>query len=412
MLRNQGYELRMALLMMLLWGFVALNRVGIAYLFPVLVPLFHMAYWQAGLLISGTSVTWAFSSWIGGNLSDRYTRKGVLVPAMSFAAVMAALMGAGWNFISLFVIRDLLGIGDGVGWSVGNSLVEEQSSPERRGLNMGIFSGGYSLVGAGIGAIIITRLSAALGWRWVFPLIGAGTLLITLAVLKFIRETTERQGVTHEVNSRAKASTWEVFKYRPIIFLIAATILILTWVQVSVAFNTLFLTKVRHFTPLEAGSILSGWGILGFIGQITLTALSDRIGRKVTIITASLVSGIGFLLYIFGGYGSTALVILLSISGFFGWGQLSLTTATVVVEAVPKHLHGTAVGVAQFCGVIVGATLMPVVAGVVAGRWGLASSLAIAAVAMLLVAPLMWGIKETSPAVLRRQGLTYEHRLK
>ena len=60
--QSAGYEVRLMILLVLFWGCIGLNRAGLGFIFPIIVPEFHMALWQAGLLISGTSITWAFSS--------------------------------------------------------------------------------------------------------------------------------------------------------------------------------------------------------------------------------------------------------------------------------------------------------------------------------------------------------------
>ena len=53
--RPARYELYIMVLLVLFWGCIGLNRVGIGFIFPIIVPEFHMQLWQAGLLISGTS---------------------------------------------------------------------------------------------------------------------------------------------------------------------------------------------------------------------------------------------------------------------------------------------------------------------------------------------------------------------
>jgi MFS family permease len=155
------------------WGLVGINRLGIGYILPAIVKPFHMTQLQAGLLISGTSFTWAFSSWASGWLSDRYGRKRVLIPGAVFACAATAAMGAAWNWLSLFVIRDLIGLGDGVGWPSGQSTLAEEVPAERRALVSGIFTAGYPLFGSVIGAVVITSLVAGLGWRRVFPILAA-----------------------------------------------------------------------------------------------------------------------------------------------------------------------------------------------------------------------------------------------
>jgi MFS family permease len=186
--RSKLYECSLLTILVLFWGIVGLNRGGIGFIFPKIVPEFHLPLWQAGLLISGTSVTWAFASWIGGWLCDRHGRRKGLLPAVGFALLMTAAMGAAWNFLSMFVMRDLLGIGDGVGWSVGEAAISEESSPQRRGFNQAVFTAGSALMGVGLGALIITHLTVLLGWRWAFQIIAAAGLIVLIALIAPMRE--------------------------------------------------------------------------------------------------------------------------------------------------------------------------------------------------------------------------------
>src|SRR5262245_11644621 len=97
-----------------MWGYVAFNRVGFGYLLPPLVDELHLELWQASLLISGTAATQALSGWIGGVWSDRVGRKPVLLVGMYASTLFSALFGAGQNFLSLFIARDLVGLGEGL----------------------------------------------------------------------------------------------------------------------------------------------------------------------------------------------------------------------------------------------------------------------------------------------------------
>src|SRR5579863_5407557 len=179
---NSGpYEFALMTLLILFWGSVGLNRTGLGVIFPEIKPEFGLSNFEVGLLVSGTSVTWALSSWGGGWLSDRYGRRNVLIPAGIIICVMTAAMGIAGGFWSMFIIRDLLGIGDGVGWSVGEAAISDESAPQRRGMNQALFTMGYTLIGAGFGPYIITRIADGLGWRWAFPIIAAATAMVVLA---------------------------------------------------------------------------------------------------------------------------------------------------------------------------------------------------------------------------------------
>ena len=127
------------------WGMVGLNRVGISYLFPILNDVFDLAYWQTGLLVSGTSFTWAFASWGSGWLGDRYGRRKVLLPGAALACAATAAMGGAWNFISLFIIRDFVGLGDGVGWPNAQSTIGREFGERSRAFASSVFTSGSAV---------------------------------------------------------------------------------------------------------------------------------------------------------------------------------------------------------------------------------------------------------------------------
>jgi len=400
--RPAAYECTIMVLLVLFWGCIGLNRVGIGFIFPKIVPEFHMALWQAGLLISGTSITWAFSSWIGGWISDNRGRRMVLVPAVGFTALMTAAMGATWNFLSMFIVRDLLGLGDGVGWSVGQATISEETAPQRRGLNQALYNAGYSFFGVGIGALIVTKLTASFGWRWVFPIIGVVTAVVCLALFAVLREPAAR-GARRTIEWRAAAG---LLRDPSVLLLTLMGCATLAWLQLSVGYNVLFLTRVRGYGLVEAGTVMSIWGFAGTAGQLTLPLLSDYLGRRPVIVVAALLCAGSLATYVLGGFDLGTMRMLAAANGFFGFGLSPIVIATCVSEAVPAELRGSALGMTNFFAVLVGTAVMPVVGGIVADHFGLASALALAVMVQIAMAGLAIGIAETAPRVLARRGVT------
>ena len=398
--RPAAYELTIMVLLVLFWGCIGLNRVGIGFIFPKIVPEFHLALWQAGLLISGTSITWAFSSLIGGWISDNRGRRAVLVPAVGYVALMTAAMGATWDFLSMFVVRDLLGLGDGIGWSVGQATISEETAPQRRGINQALYNAGYSFFGVGLGALIVTTLTAHVGWRWVFPIIGIVTAVVCLALFALMREPTAR-GDRQKVDWRTAASLVREPSVALLTLMGCAT---LAWLQLSVGYNVLFLTKMRGFTLVEAGTVMSIWGFAGTAGQITLPLLSDYLGRRPVICLSALLCAATLAAYVMGGFDLGTMRLLAAASGYFGFGLSPIVIATCVSEAVPAQLRGSALGITNFFAVIVGTAVMPVVGGIVADHFGLASALVLAVVVQVAMAGLVLGIAETAPRVLARRA--------
>jgi MFS family permease len=393
------YELTIVVLLALFWGCVGLNRFGIGLIFPLIVPEFHLAGWQVGLLISGTSVTWAVSSWIGGFLSDRHGRRRILLPAVGFVGVMTAAMGGAWDFLSMFVVRDLLGIGDGVGWAVGQATINEESAPSRKSINQGVFTVGYTLIGVGVGSFIITRLTALWGWRLVFPIIGAATLVVLGALFAFMREPQKRE---------AQRADWRralgLLRDPSVVAVTVAGCAALTWLQIFVGFNPLFLTKIRAFSFAETGTIAGIWGFCGAAGQILVPLASERFGRRPAAFVCAAVSATALALYILGGYDVWPMRILAGICGFCGFGLLPIVLATCVSEIVSDDIRGAALGMTNFFGVLIGTTLMPLVGGMLSDHVGFGVVLGLGAVAQVFVAASIPKVRETAPRIVAARG--------
>jgi predicted MFS family arabinose efflux permease len=395
-----SYEFTITALLILFWGSVGLNRIGIGIIAPYIKPEFGLSNFQIGFLVSGTAVTWSLSSWGGGWLSDRYGRRTVLLPGTILICVMTASMGIAGGFWSMLIIREFLGVGDGIGWSVGQATVYEESAPQRRGLNQALVSAGFTLIGAGLGALIITRISSNLGWRWAFPIIAAATAVV-VAVLFLVMRDRSSQTAQKAVGWHAAAG---LLRSRSVIILIVISCAMVSWLVVMIAYNQLFLTEVRGFSKEDAGDITLFWGLAGAAGQVLLPLLSDFWGRRRVVFAGALVCAATSVIYVAGGFGKVPMQILSGLSGFCGHGLFPLAVGTCVVESVREDLRGSAIGLTNFCGVVIGALLMPLAGGILADYFGLVSAMWIPIAAQIIIATFIFMIAETAPRLIERRA--------
>jgi sugar phosphate permease len=77
--------------------------------------------------------------------------------------------------------------------------------------------------------------------------------------------------------------------------------------------------------------------------------------------------------------------------------------ATIPAETVPREVMATALGMIMGIGELVGGFVAPTVAGFAADRFGLSIVMWMSCAGALLAAVLSLFLKETAPAVLRRQ---------
>jgi len=399
------YEWTLVISLALMFGFVGLNRVGIGFVLPPIVQEFHLEFWQAGLLVSGTSLAWAVSAWLSGCVSDRVGRKNVLVIGMYAASAISAILGTAWNFLSLFIFRDLLGFGDGVSLTTGQSTIAERTNPHRRALYQGIFNGGYSLLGLGFGAYIITHLSTAFGWRWVFTIVAVFGVIITtwlIFVLPKDLPASARSGAGQLNASSFFKDLKEILGAPGMARVTLCSTLGLGWLGLNIAFNALFLTQVRGYSLNDAGSILSISAVIGVSGVIFVPGVADRLGRKVAGIIASIGAGVCFLIFALVPMPTVATVIVLTLGSICASGLSPLTLATLPSELVPLR-RGAAIGVANLFAASFGITLSPIIGGFLADHSSLIVPVVLGGLCQLGIAPILQGIPETAPRILARR---------
>jgi predicted MFS family arabinose efflux permease len=251
-----------------------------------------------------------------------------------------------------------------------------------------------------LGAVIITRISSNLGWRWAFPIIAAATAVVVAALFLVMRNRSSQ--------AAQKAVDWHaavgLLRSRSVIILIVISCAMLSWIVVMFAYNQLFLTEFRGFSKEDAGDITLFWGLAGAAGQLLLPLLSDFWGRRRVVFAGALVCAATSVIYVAGGFGKVPMQILSGLSGFCGHGLFPLAVGTCVVESVREDLRGSAIGLTNFCGVVIGALLMPLAGGILADYFGLVSAMWIPIAAQIIIATFIFMIAETAPRLIERRA--------
>ena len=370
---SKRYELSLVALLFLTWGMVFLDRMSQFYLAPYFVPEFHLSNQQIGILASALAITWALSGFFFGVLSDRFGRRVILIPAVFAFSVLSWLSGLAQNFEQLLLIRTLMGIAEGPCWSVITALVEESSPVCHRGRNVGLVVSAAALVGLSIAPILTTQVAARMGWRWAFFVAGVPGILLGIFIARFVKEpqgSTGRSG--HSRGFAAAGEYLSVLRYRNIRLCCLGAIGFMTWLFLQHAFAPLYITDVAHQSPTTAGFLLGATGLGSFFLGFLLPALSDRLGRKTTLLIASALSMVvPIALQIPSLYNHLWLLAGIIFLANGGQCMPALVLVLVPTESVPPRFAATAIGFVTLTGEVIGATVAPAVGGHFAEKFGL-----------------------------------------
>jgi putative MFS transporter len=163
--------------------FDAFNALSIAFVLPILVPLWHITPPQVGLMIAASYVGQFLGALAFSAAAERYGRIPCAAAATAIFAVMSLACAAAWSFDVLLVCRFIQGIGVGGEMPVAAVYISELSKARGRGrfflLYEMIFPIGLMVTGQ-VAAILVPLW----GWKTMFLIGGLPGLLIAMLLLR------------------------------------------------------------------------------------------------------------------------------------------------------------------------------------------------------------------------------------
>jgi MFS family permease len=406
--RALSYENRLLLLLFFTFGFVFFDRLAITFLFPSISAELGLTNRHLGILSSVLALTWAvFGFAIPAACDVRGKRKSVLVAMVLAFSVLSALSGWISGFVSLLAVRALMGIAEGPVLPLSQALMASASGSSRRGLNMGLLQGSAAgLFGSVLAPPIVVSITEAWGWRIAFYVSCIPGLLLAALIARYVRENTASTTKTDDAAAHSRfawSEVWagvaQVLKYRNIVICLGIGCVYIAWFIVIVSFAPTFLVTERHFSNTTMSWVMAALGAAHVFWGFTVPWISDRLGRKPTMIVFSAISVLAplFMIYI---ESPVTLSVLLLLS-YTGLGCFTIFMSTIPAETVPARNMATAIGLIMGVGEIAGGFLAPTVAGYAADLYGLQMPFWISAAGGALACLLSLFLTETAP---RRVG--------
>lgn len=235
-----------------------------------------------------TTLTLAFrplGAFIFGRLADRYGRRPILMLNIAIYSIFSASTAFVPDLTSFFIVRSLFGIGMGGVWGIGASLSMETINPKARGFVSGLLQSGYCS-GYLIASAVFALLFVHVGWRGIF-LVG---LIPSLLLIPYVYFVVQESPVYHE-KPRKPVSTFKVLRDNWKLSLYAI-IMMTAFNFFSHGSQDFYPNYMEHrgFTPALLGTIAIIYNIGGIIGCWLVASLSQKYGRRRTMIVAALLA--------------------------------------------------------------------------------------------------------------------------
>jgi MFS family permease len=153
-----------------------IDRGSLATAVPLIEARLHLSASKFGLLLSAFYITYVAGMIPAGWLPERFGGHVVLGAGVAIWSIATLLTGFVESFAQLLALRLLLGVGESVTFPCQSKLIATAVTQVRVGSANGLVAFGY-LFGAVIGTLLGGLLMVRVGWRPVFMIFGAASLL-------------------------------------------------------------------------------------------------------------------------------------------------------------------------------------------------------------------------------------------
>jgi MFS family permease len=326
----------------------------------------------------------SFTNLGAGALAERIGRRRLLIAGWLVALPVPLLIGVAPSWAWVVAANLLLGVNQGLAWSMTVVMKIDLVGPERRGLALGLNeSAGYG--GVALAAAVSGWLAADLVARDVLVVGGAAIALLGLAITAvFVRDTAAHvaleQARHHDEGARAPRmrDAFPDASYRVPGLRSCSQAGLVNNLNDALAWGLLPLFLAAHGAStgeigLVAGIYPAVWGV----GQIWAGHWSDSVGRKPLIVSGMLVQAAALLLLALSG-GHIGEAVAAAVALGVGTALVYPTLIAAVSDAVSPVARAPVVGVYRFwrdMGYVAGG----LVAGVLADAIGFGGAIAFVA---------------------------------
>ncbi len=319
-----------------------IDRIGGSLLFPFfalyITSKFHVGMTDVGELFAAFSVSSFAGSAIGGALTDRFGRKGIIMfglIASSFSTVAMGLIG---SFQTFFFLALFVGILTDVAGPAQQAMIADILPEEKRADGYGILRVAFNLsvvIGPAIGGIIASR-----SYLLLFISDAVISLITVILIAIFLPETKPQAhpDAPKETVAGSFAGYGQVFRNAAFMLFLGAVMLqVFTYMNMN--------TSLGVYLRNEHGTPEWRYGLLLSVNAAMVVLMQFPITRRITKYPPMLMMAFGTFLYVIGfsmyGFVSTyALFVVAMVIITIGEMIVSPVSQALVAAFAPEEMRG------------------------------------------------------------------------
>lgn len=387
---------------------LGLARFGYSAILPSMQRGLSMTNTQAGVMASANLIGYLVLSAVGGALAAHFGARIIVGLGLLIAGLGMLFTGMAPGFSSAVIFRIITGMGSGAANIAAMGMWAAWFTARRRGTAAGIAVTGssFGLMFAGPFVPRVVDAVGADGWRTCWFAFGAITLALALVCYLLIRNRPAgplSSPASGEIAAPDRLWT-RVYRSPPVWHLGLVYIAFGFSYIIYMTFFVKYLVSENGFTRPAAGQMFMLMGACSLVCGFVWGSLSDRIGRKNTLVIIYLIQAVAFVLFAWcrtlPGIAVSAVLF-----GVTAWSIPAVMAATCGDVLGPRLAPAGLGFITLFFGV--GQALAPGIAGNLADTTGSFSAAfflaaAVAAVGALGAAGLHKAPGDSKPAAGKR----------
>lgn len=343
-------------------------------LLPIIGKELGLTYSQIGLIMTCQYIAGAVANVPGGVLVDTVGRKGVLMALSLFwVGFPYLLMGFSHGYLMLLGCIALVGFGNSL-WHPTAIPTLARRFPERKGLVLSIHGMGGN-VGDALAPLAVGALLTWLTWREVVVINvvpGLVMALLLLAMLGTVRVGAKPGAAKDDGKVQGLADYFRgvpaLLRNRSLVMLTTSSAFRSMTQNALLTFLPVYLAYEMGYSPFWVGAGMFALQAAGFAAAPIAGHLSDSMGRRGIMMTSMAMAAVVLVFMAFAGK-SHAFIVFVAILGFFLYAIRPVLQAWIL-ETTPRNMGGTSIGI-LFGAQSLGASVAPLIAGMIADRHGL-----------------------------------------
>jgi MFS transporter, FSR family, fosmidomycin resistance protein len=340
------------------------------YYMIMLAPLFAfvradygVSYTDLGLALTGFNVASALFQTPAGFLADRIGARSVLIAGVAIGAAAFAVAGLVDSFAVFIAMYAVAGVGNAAYHPADYSLLSENSARARLGqvFSYHTFAG---MLGSAVGPATLLAMASHYGWRGAHvgaAIFGVAVIALLLALPLPQNRSAAKRRTDAKTGSSSDDHGWR-FLLSPPIMLNLCFFILLSLAGGLQTFLVVALAALHGTSNALANVALTALLTASALGVLAGGVLAARARNHIAVAGLGLaLAGAATALVGFIDFSSFALVLMMSLSGFFG-GLVAPSRDLLVRSATPEGAFGRVFGFVS-TGFNIGAMIAPMMYG-------------------------------------------------